>query len=220
MRRDILIVLFVVFAYIAVVMLMKGPEKLVVEENIRLEVWSDFTYLKSENNLPIENLTLLFPCPNVDNQPLTTYTTWELYYIDNENIIHLQASEAKTYEFKGQRTENLILSHGRVSTALGPKIQYVLNRFYPREILRITTYIGEDKKLPPDIARKVTIKDYGSARSSAYYWHPDNWPIDLIFWSQLSENIGATYRAIETFYNEVDNAPAGSVIWLYPIRKT
>jgi hypothetical protein len=218
MKRDILIVIPIVLALVAVVILARGPEEQVVEENIRLEVMSDFTYLRSEDNLPIENLTLLFPCPNVDNQPLTTATTWALFYVDNENTVYLQASEARVYEFKGQRTENLrILSRGRGATPLGPKIQYVLDKFYPREILRITTYIGEDKKLPLGVAREVTIKDYGYAQSSAYYRHSDNWSISLAFWSQLSENTGDGYIAIETFSNIVDNAPAGSVIWLYPI---
>jgi len=212
MKGDILIVLFVVFGLIAVVMLMKGPEEQTVEENVLFEVTNIFSYHRSENNLPIENLTLLFPCPNVDNQPPITASTWALYYVDNENVVYLQASEAQLYEFAGQRTENLkILSHGRVATEWGPKTQYVLDKLYQGEVLVIKTLAN----VPSSAASKVTIRNYGDAlgRSSAYYWHPPEWRIDLSFSSQLSRGTDN----LETFYNRVDNAPAGSVIWLYPI---
>ena len=211
MKRDILIVISVVLALIAVVMLMRGPEEQVVEENVLFEVTDIFTYHGSENNLPIENLTLLFPCPNVDNQPPITATTWALYYqtLDNEN---LQVSEAQIYQFKGQRTQTLgIISRGRVTTELGPKIRYVLDKLYPGEILVLKTLTS----VPPSIENKVTIHNYGDnlGRSSAYYWHSPEWRIDLSVWSQLSRGTDN----LETFYNRVDNAPAGSVIWLYPI---
>jgi len=211
MKRDILIVLFVVLALVAVVMLMRGPEEQVVEENVLFEVTDIFVYYGSEDNLPIENLTLLFPCPNVDNQPPTTATTWALYYqtLDNEN---LQASEAQIYQFKGQRTQTLgIISRGRVTTEWGPKIRYVLDKLYPGEILVIKTLAN----IPQSDASKVTIRNYGDTlgRSSAYYWHPPEWHIDLSFWSRLSRGTDN----LETFYNRVDNAPAGSVIWLYPV---
>jgi len=209
MKRDILIVLFVVLALTAVVMLMRGPEEQVVEENVLFEVTNIFIYHGSENNLPIENLTLLFPCPNVDNQPPITATTWALYYqtLDNEN---LQASEAQIYQFKGQRTQTLgIISRGRVATEWGPKIRYVLDKLYPGEILVIKTLTN----IPQSDASKVTIRNYGYAQSSAYYWHQPEWRIDLSFWSRLSRGTDN----LETFYNGVENAPAGSVIWLYPI---
>jgi hypothetical protein len=106
MRRDLLIVPFIVLALVAVVLLSKGPEEQTVEENVLFEVTNIFAYQGSEDNLPIENLTLLFPCPNVDNQAPTTASTWALYYqtLDNEN---LEVSEAQIYGFKGQRTETL-----------------------------------------------------------------------------------------------------------------
>ena len=211
MERELLIIPLIVLALAADVLLSKGPEEQTVEENVLFEVTNIFIYSGSENNLPIENLTLLFPCPNVDNQAPITATTWALYYqtLANEN---LQASEAQIYQFKGQRTQTLgIISRGRVATEWGPKIRYVLDKFYPGEILVIKTLAS----VLSSAASKVTISNYGDAlgRSSAYYWHPLEWRIDLSFWSRLSRGTDN----LKTFYNEVDNAPAGSVIWLYPI---
>lgn len=185
------------------------------------DVWflyeASFTYRGSENNLPIENVALRFPCPNVENVAVPTYTTWSLYYLDNENVLHLEATENGDYEFMGDRTATLeILLHGITAHSHGPKIGYVLDKLYPQEIFWIIVLAS----VPEENANKLTLRDYGDndGRSSMSYdcWgKPFQFPINVSVWAQLSQQIAENYSIVETFSRIRDNL-AGATLWLYP----
>lgn len=184
-------------------------------ENVWFRMEASFTYRGSEDNLPLENLAIRFPCPNVENVALPTYTIWSLYYQDNENVLHLQANQDQVYGFVGERTETLgIMLSGVEPTTHGPKLYYNLDKLYPQEVFWITTITYATK----ENADKVTLVEFGeNQRTDAYYHSPAEWelPIDLSFWSQLSKKTNDNYEVVETFSRVLDNVPY-AWIWLYP----
>jgi len=191
-------------------------------ENVLFQYHANFAYLSAEDNLPVENVAIRFPCPNIENTAVElAIADWILYYRDEENVLYPQISytpmtrnEIVYHLFKGNRTENLkILSYGVEPTIDGPKITYVLDNLYPREIFWITTYF----QVPKEYENKVTLCNYGDTqrRSSAYYHHPLEQPINLSFWAQLNRIIHENIENVETFSRARENAPAGYWFWLY-----
>ena len=191
-----------------------------VEEIIWFRIEASFTYRGSANNLPIENITLCFPCPNVENVGLDLGVMgeepiWWLYYVENDNTLTLQATSKEVYEFRGERTETLeIMDFGIEATSYGPKIYYDLTKLYPREVFLIIAYSPVSK----ENAKKVTLVEFKeNMRTLAYYDHrmPTEEFIDLSFWAQLSKKIDNTYEVLETFSRSYDNGAPGGY-WLYP----
>ncbi|MFH1821024.1 MAG: hypothetical protein ABH852_01065 [Methanobacteriota archaeon] len=195
---------------------LKLTDEQAVGENVEFKMEASFTYLGSENNIPIENIALRFPCPNLDNktEQLLFSFSWILYWQDDDGTLHLQATDEKLYEFKGERTATLgIVLSGIEPTIHGPKLYYNLDMLYPREVFWIEVFVltsGKDSK-------RVSILEFGeNQRTDAYYAH---WPlksefIDVSFWAQLSKKIDEVYEPIETFSRGFDNGYPGWY-WLY-----
>ncbi|MGQ9788332.1 MAG: hypothetical protein ACUVQM_03360, partial [Candidatus Hadarchaeaceae archaeon] len=67
------------------------PWDLNPEETVTFKMEASFTYLGSEENLPIENVVILFPSANLENNVLPINGSWKLYYLENDNSLTLQA---------------------------------------------------------------------------------------------------------------------------------
>ena len=180
---------------------------------------ANFSYRGSEDNLPIENVALRFPCPNVENEPAAVMSgIWHLYYLDEENVLRLQMIGTENvilefYGYYGDRTENLeILLMGIDDTPHGPKIYYNLDKLYPREVFMITKPV----EVPKRDTGKITLLEIGeNQRTDAYYHHyPFEKPINLSFWARLSKRTNDNYEVVETFSRVYDNGNPGWY-WLY-----
>ncbi|MEM4188018.1 MAG: hypothetical protein QXN56_02490, partial [Candidatus Hadarchaeum sp.] len=149
------------------------PWDLRSEETVAFKMEASFTYWGSENNLPIENVALRFPCPNVENVAIPTKTFWSLYYLDEDNVLILEADQDRIYGFLGERTTSLnILLSGIEDSSRGPKIYYKIDKLYPKEVFQITTMAFALREL----SNKVTIRVYG-----------DNFLRSLVSYQTLSE---------------------------------
>jgi len=185
-------------------------------ENVEFRMEASFAYLGSENNLPIENVAIRFPCPNIENVALPTKTFWSLYYLDDDNVLVLEADQNRTYGFRGDRNDTLMIYlSGIEPTYDGPKIYYNFNKLYPREFFLITTIAYA----PKSAADKVTLCISGDIqnRSSAHWQnsHPREMKINLLFRAQLLIKTDDYYLIIENFGREAENVlPTG--LWLYP----
>jgi len=184
---------------------------------------ASFAYRGSEDNLPIENVAIRLPYPNVENRTESVYfgVIWGLYWQDNENMLHLQATETTIYELKGDRTTTLTILRGplKESTPYGPKSTWAVDKLYPREVFMVSGAIS----VPRTDADKLTLRNYGDneGRSSGdFFCHsplgPLPKPIDVTFWAQLSKIINDNnYEIVETFSRVVDNRTEAS-LWLFP----
>ena len=190
------------------------------EEMVTFKMEASFTYLGSENNLPIENVAIRFPCPNIENSPLPTQTFWSLYYLDEDNVLVLEADQNQVYGFKGDRKQNLtIYLSGIEPTYLGPKLYFRFDKLYPREIFWVTSLSFVPKKS----VTAVTLKVYGDnqERTLAAYMgsfpneKPNAASIHLVFKSQLFFKNNGEYKILESFSRSLDNAWNVGV-WLYP----
>ena len=184
---------------------------------------ASFTYWGSEDNLPIENVAIRFPAPNVENQTESIFlgVIWGLYWIDDENTLHLQATETTVYGLKGDRTTtlNILLGPLKEPTPDGPKLTHVVDKLYPREVFMVSCGI----ETPSIYVNRLTLKNFDDIEgrsSSAFFCYsplgPLPKPVDVAFWAQLtkitSEN---NYMNIETFSCTVENRGEASP-WLYP----
>jgi hypothetical protein len=191
-------------------------------ENVLFMYEASFAYRGSADNIPIENVEIGFPCPNIENEPIPTSSSWTLYWQDIDNTLHPEISYNKVtgvttnYEFYGNRTENLEILLNEVGlTSHGPKLHLIIDKLYPREVFW-TTVIAV---APKETANRVTLVEVGeNQRTDAYYEH---WPlkvefINLSFWAQLSKVVDEnTLELIETFSRVYDNGHPGWY-WLYP----
>jgi hypothetical protein len=187
---------------------------------------ASFTYRGSADNLPIENVALRFPCPNVENVAIGVKEgTWTLYWQDEENVLWPQlvgldnGEIVEFYGYQGQRTENLeIRLTGVEPTIDGPKLYYNLNKLYPREVFWISCFASA----PAGDANRVTLRSYGDneGRAGGHYQYmtPDPWTygIDFSFWTQLSKKVNDNFEVIETFGRSFDNIRP-RWIRLYPL---
>jgi|GEM_PF-2357938 hypothetical protein len=185
------------------------------EEMVTFKMEASFTYLGSENNLPIENVAIRFPCPNIENSPLPTQTFWSLYYLDEDNVLVLEADQNQVYGFKGDRKQNLTIYLSGIEKSYdGPKIYFNFDRMYPREIFCITTVASAKKSF----ASKVTLRIFGDSqnRSSAHWQNtrPAEIRISLVFKAQLLMENNGQYHLVENFSRVAENIlPTG--LWLY-----
>ena len=205
-----------------------GEGEVITYENFLYH--ASFTYRGSEENLPIENVAIRLPYPNVENRTESVYfgVIWGLYWVDNDNTLHLQATETTIYELKGERTETLHILIGpqKNPTPGGPKSTWVVDRLYPREVFMDSGLIS----VPTADANKLTLKIYSDneGRSSAAFAHlpnpniqdvsaggPFDKPIDVSFWAQLSKPVNDNYEIVEAFSRSIDNETWG-MLWLYP----
>lgn len=189
---------------------------------------ASFKYRGSEDNLPIENVAIRFPCPNVENVAMgVRQGTWMLYWQDEENVLHEQIWGTDNgeildfYAYYGERNENLeILLTGIEPTSYGPMIYYRMDKLYPREVFWVTSLVEVPKKNADEVTLRVYEDNQG--RSLAQYWYPSNVhlenqgdPVNISFWVQLSRKIENDYQIIETFSRSVENASMLGQ-WLYP----
>ena len=202
-----------------------------VEEYEKFIYNVSFTYWGSEDNLPIENVVIGFPHPNVENQTESIFfgVIWGLYWLDEENMSHLQATETTIYALMENRTKTLRILMGPLECPSigGPKSTWVMDKLYPREVFRVSGGI----EIPAAYGDKLTLKDFddNEGRSSASFAHlPDpntqdvseygafNRPIRVSFWAQLCKPLSNGYEVIETFSRSIDNDTWG-MFWLYPL---
>ncbi|MEM3514983.1 MAG: hypothetical protein QXT02_03700 [Candidatus Hadarchaeum sp.] len=197
------------------------PWDLRSEEMVTFKMEASFTYWGSENNLPIENVLIGFPCPNLENAALTTYGSWILYYLEDDNSLTLQADESQVYNFKGMRKTIVgVINHGIDLTYISPMYFLNIDRLYPREVFWISAFVY----VPIKDASKVSLIVYGDNQKRSIAGYKGTFPsgeygkaaIDLSFWAQLSRRInGNNYEPIETFSRHLDNV-WDSFVRLFP----
>ncbi len=126
---------------------------------VRFDYRAMFTYLGSEDNEPLENLLLKWSAPQIDNTLIEeTYSTWELYYIEEDNTLILQATPTGVINLRGFRASQLgIYSFGHECEQYGPALNFQIDKLYPREVfLNIGHVIVEKEK-----AEELTLCVYG-----------------------------------------------------------
>jgi hypothetical protein len=185
------------------------------EENVVFQYEASFAYLRSFDNEPIENVTLRFPCPNVENRsPSILVPNWALYY-QGENGPSLQMINQMITHLMGNRTSALgILTYGLENTRYGPKISYVLDKLYPSETFVIITSLST----PVSESKIITLseeKDNLVTSAYSYYNSIENL-IKISFWSQLSKRIDNSFVFVENFSRLAENVEPGYWWWLYP----
>lgn len=212
-----------------------GGGTAVAGENVWFKMSASFAYRGSADNLPIENVAIWFPYPNVDNEPIWTdyengraIMVWTLYYQENDNTLSAEqlgetGRPLVSYEFKGQRSENLNADIGTTPASDGPKTYAKVDKLYSREVLWIDILVRTQR----ENENTTTLRIYGDNRSGAGYWYPYDFnanvplepqgtPVDISVWAQLSRRKSEEndYSVIETFSRSMDNASV-SGYWLY-----
>ncbi len=239
----LIVAVLAVVVVVAAVMVLKPWERLgegndEAGENVLFQYQANFAYLGSEDNLPIENVGITLPCPNIENEGVMAFMdtrgyTRTLYWQDNENMLYPQTVETpililengetyttdnvQVYELRFPRTSAPEIRSRGDFTIDGPKINYVLDKLYTREVFCVSNVVS----VPQDKAERVTLRNYGDNewRSSAGYYYPygsspPGEPINLLFWIQLSKKVGENYEVVETFSRTAENAEYGWW-WLY-----
>jgi len=193
------------------------------QPEVRFQYSATFTYVSSESGLPIDNVFILFPCPNVDNSTaaLTQRGTLTLFWRDNDNIhrpeivMDANGNIFQVIAYYGARKENLkVLRTGIYDNSrYGPALIYNIDRLYSSEGI----WVVDNVTAPANLADQVTLKTNNENRAWAYY---ANWPpkvefIKLHFWTELRRNVNGTIVPIETLSRSYDN---GVAAWyaLYP----
>jgi len=186
------------------------------EENVMFWYEASFAYLGPVIGSPIENVTLRFPCPTIENRPpAIPVPSWALYY-QGENGLSLQMTNQVITQLMGDRTSALgILAHGLENTRYGARISYVLDEFYPREIFLLTTFLP----IPASESSKITLsEEKDNLVTSAYcYYNPIENLINISFSSRLSKRVDNNFVIIENFSRLAENVEPGWWWWLYPI---
>jgi len=184
------------------------------EENVVFQYEASFTYLGPTFGSPIENLTLRFPCPTVENRsPTILVPSWALYY-QSENGPLLQMTNQMITQLIGDRTSALgILTYGLENTRYGPKISYVLDKLYPSETFVITTFLST----PSNESKIITLsEEKDNLITSAYsYYNPIENLINISFWVRLSKRIDNTFVGVENFSRLTENVEPGYWWLLY-----
>jgi len=185
------------------------------EENVMFWYAASFAYENSEDNLPIENVWLLLPYPNIDNEPADMWEfVWELRYNDENNVLQTQIRNGVMIRLLGNRTTSLIIQYGRTDTKYGPKLAIQVDKLYARESIGISTYVptsGENADL-------LTLRESRENQmvSVSCLFSPSSKMINISFKSLLSRKIDDNFKKIEEFGRRIENAdPSG--YWLYRI---
>ena len=195
------------------------------EETVLFRVDHKFTYLGSEDNLPVENIVVSYIHPHVENRAQDVRKgMWTLYWKDEDNVLHRQMWGSGdevfyVWGYLGDRKENLeILGYGAGPAKYGPAITYVLDRLYPREVF----WISAPAYIPEGDADRVTLKVYGDdqGRSAGMFgkdpYGPLDKPIDVSFWVQLSRRTDDNFEVVETFGRTLENFYEAT-LWLHPM---
>jgi len=190
------------------------------EENAVFLYNASFTYENSADNLPIENILLSFPHPNIDNEPvLITGFSWSLFgpSPENQDKIVLQIQDGRVVQLLGDRISTLFIQYGRENTHYGSRISLSMDKVYPREVLWIQAYalISFEKSKDMTICEnKENKRVYGR-----YQYQPSEKITKISFWVQLSKKTNDNLEKIEEFDYTIENAqPLGRSVWvrLYP----
>jgi len=150
-------------------------------EDVRFDYRAMFIYLGSEDNEPLENLVLRWSAPKIENSFIEeTYPTWELYFIENDNMLTLEAAENGFYNPRGVRSLQLeIYSFGYDNTEYGPTLNAWFDMLYPREIFLNRGYVLVGKEIANDLTFRVC-----NQVDSIASWYPlgqENKRIDFSF---------------------------------------
>ena len=173
------------------------------EENVRFDYRATFAYIGSEDNIALENLLVRFPAPQIENKfagELLGF--WELYYIEDDNMLTLQANATGIKNLRGARNSQLdIYSYGGENSKYGPTLSWEIDRLYPREVFMDYgwTWVSEKN------IDKVTLRTYGDPLGEALaYWHaPD---VEL-------ENKRIDFSFVAGLYRENTLVERYEVIW-------
>ena len=184
---------------------------------VRFDYRATFTYLGSEDNESLENLYLGFPAPQIENKFAgNIFSGWELYYLEEDNSLTLQATSVGIFNLRGLRSSQLtIYTSIMENTEYGPSLVWILDRLYPREVFVDYgwTQVSKEK------ADAVTLQAYGDPQGEALaYWYTpkaqqENNRIDFSFATGLyQENV-----SIEQYEITWENEDLG---WYYLTRIT
>ncbi|MEM4202168.1 MAG: hypothetical protein QW786_03065, partial [Candidatus Hadarchaeum sp.] len=147
---------------------------------------------------------------------IPTKTFWSLYYLDEDNVLILEADQDRIYGFLGERTTSLnILLSGIEDSSRGPKIYYKIDKLYPKEVFQITTMAFALREL----SNKVTIRVYGDnfLRSLVSYQtlSEQDFPVEISFLARLLLKTNDEYKIIEKYSRYMENS-LSTWLWLYP----
>jgi len=190
------------------------------EENVMFWYTASFTYENSEDNLPIENVLLSFPHPNIENEPmLITGFSWSLFgpSPENQDKMVLQIQDGRVVQLLGNRTSTLFIQYGRENTQYGPRISLSIDKVYPQEVLWIQAYTLTSFEKSKDMTiceNKENKRVYGR-----YQYQPSDKITKISFWVQLSKKTNDNLEKVEEFDHTIENAqPLGRSVWvrLYP----
>ena len=155
---------------------------------VRFNYRAMFVYAGPENGEPLDDLTLCFAAPQIENKFAGEIIgAWELYYIEDDDTLTLQANSAGVFNLRGTRTSQLgFIGFGVENSIYGPSLAWTLDRLYPREIFVDYGYtdVSQEK------ADKVTLRGYHHVQED-WSWaewqtpeavaNPENWRIDFSF---------------------------------------
>jgi len=192
------------------------------QPEVRFQYSATFTYVSSESGLPIDNIAIRFPFPNVDNDAnvLAHRGNLVLFWRDSDNVLHPEivmngnGQILHVIGYHEPRKENLrVLLVGTERSPYGPKLIITVDRLYPREGLMVLDNVTS----PIELAPRVTLKEIGENKTSASYQElpPKVEPIHLSFWTELKRKINGTYAPIETFSRNYENGNS-AWYWLFP----
>jgi hypothetical protein len=174
---------------------------------------ASFTYENSLDNLPIENIWLLLPHPNILGKPVETGEfIWELLYLDENNLLRTQIQNGVVIQLLGDRTTSLIIQYDRSDTDYGPKFAIHIDTLYPHESVAIYVYV----MIPAENADALTLRESRENQmvSVSCLYSPPSKKIDISFRSLLSKKVNDNFEKVEDFGRKIENAePSG--YWLY-----
>lgn len=189
-----------------------------VEENVMFLYTASFSYENSEDNLPIENVIVSFPCPNIDNEPVQMMGfSWSLWWNpdpENENMKILQIQDGRVDNLFGNREDAPFIQYGLENTVRGPKISLLIDKLYPQEAIRIQTYA----MVPSLKSKSTTICENKENKriTAGYQYDPFNKKISFSFRAQLLTKVNNDFQKVEEFERTEENAEFGWW-WLYPV---
>lgn len=180
------------------------------EENAVFLYNASFTYENSVDNLPIENVIISFPCPNIDNYPvLITDFSWSLFGSNPENLDEklLQIQDGGVIQLLDGRTATLFIQYGRENTRHGPKISLSMDKLYPREIISIQAF----GSVTPENFSNLTM--YENKENLLIYAYSQYSPLDkkisMSFWAKLSIKIENNFENVEELSRTEENGESG-----------
>jgi len=180
------------------------------EENVVFWYAASFTYENSEDNLPIENVIVSFPHPNIDNEPvLITGFSWSLFGPNPENldVKTLQIQDGRVIRLLGDRTATLFIQYGKENTRHGPKISLSMDKLYPREVVLIQAYASAPLENFYDL---TMCENKENQRIYAYcQYFPLDKKISMSFWVKLSRKIDDNFERVEEFSRTEENGESG-----------